>query len=243
VVIFIGMEERRSECVHYGVDYILVARASADTLWVQAEATGRSWTGSFPAAFVEEVTRKTGNSKRFNVYLRMLQAALDGSSRSVQLELVSHSQMEALRARRQPESKPDSPLYLILTYDVEFDKVHYPLPLQEEVREDAKALRLELEQQRAKSAKQMAQLQRINTELRLELEQARERMDLCRVELQSQQEELAEAREELHTTRVELQRFRALYQQTQAPNDEEDEDDIERRVAKIKELLQQQALI
>lgn len=233
------MEERRKECVYYGVQYVLVVRASADMLWAQAEATGQRWTGSFPAAFVEEVTRKTGNSKRFNIYLRMLQAALDGSSRSVQVELVSHSQMEALKARRQPESKLDSPLYLILTYDVEFDKVHYPLPLQEEVREDTKALRLELEQQRVKSSKQVAQLQRINAELRLELEQARERMDLCRVELQNQQEELAETREELHTTRLELQRFRALYEQTQSPNEE---DDIERRVAKIKELLLQQAL-
>ena len=239
------MEERRKECLYYGVEYILVARASAHTLWVQAEAraTGQHWTGSFPSAFIEEVTRKTGNSKRFAVYLRMLQAALDESSRTVHLELVSHSQMEALKARRTPDSKPDSPLYLILTYDVEFDKVHYPLPLQEQVREDAQALRQELELLKTKSSKQVAQLQRINTELRLELEQARERIDLCRTELQNQQTELSETQEELQTTRQELQRFRSLYEQTQTSQPLESEDDIERRVAKIKELLQQQSLI
>lgn len=89
----------------------------------------------------------------------------------------------------------------------------------------------------------MAQLQRINTELRLELEQARERIDLCRTELQNQQAELSETQEELQTTRQELQRFRSLYEQTQTSQQFESEDDIERRVAKIKELLQQQSLI
>lgn len=238
------MEEKRKDCSHYGVDYTLLVRASGNTLWVQADAkgTGQRWTGSFAATYIEEVTRKTGNFKRFPVYLRMLQGAMDESSQSVQLELVSQSQMEALRARRQPESTCDSRLYLILTYDVEFDKVHYPLPLQEEQREDSSGLRAELERVKVKSAKQVAQLQSLNAQLRAELEQARERMDLCVVELQSQQEELAEVKEELQTTRQELQRFRSLYERSQssAPRDD---DNIDRRVAKIKELLQQQSLI
>ena len=129
--------ERHKDCSHYGIDYRLSISFSSDVLSITAEEklTGVLWKASLSSAYIEELTRKTGNQKRFGVFVRMLVAAMEGSSRSVLLEVVSQFQMEAIRAKkrsRKSVGRFDSRVYLILTYTVEFDKVHYPLPLTQE---------------------------------------------------------------------------------------------------------------
>ncbi|KNC49629.1 coiled-coil domain-containing protein 61 [Thecamonas trahens ATCC 50062] len=101
--------------------------------------------GTFPASYVEEITHKTGNYKPFHVFLRMLVSALDGSSDSVYIDLLTYADLEALKQKRNhadrhgasalngsvaggPNARA-SKRYLILTYAVEFDRVHFPLPL------------------------------------------------------------------------------------------------------------------
>jgi hypothetical protein len=82
------------------------------------------------------VTQKTGNFKKFNVFVRMLATALkrDQKSEVVFADLLTYADLEMLRSRqtRKPlntAARPNNKRYLILTYAVEFDRVHYPLPL------------------------------------------------------------------------------------------------------------------
>ena len=82
------------------------------------------------------MTQKTGNFKKFNVFVRMLATALkrDQKSEVVFADLLTYADLEMLRSRqtRKPlntAARPNNKRYLILTYAVEFDRVHYPLPL------------------------------------------------------------------------------------------------------------------
>ena len=38
--------------------------------------TGDVWRGAFTAKYVEEITKKTGNFKKFNVFIKMILEAL-----------------------------------------------------------------------------------------------------------------------------------------------------------------------
>ncbi|XP_069738631.1 centrosomal protein CCDC61 [Phaenicophaeus curvirostris] len=106
---------------------------------LELEATGtcERWRGRFDAAYIEELTRRTGNFKEFGVFCSMLEAAVTQRSASVRLELLSFSDLESLRSRRagSPPRRPPPPgplrarRYLILVYCTEFDRIHYPLPL------------------------------------------------------------------------------------------------------------------
>jgi hypothetical protein len=89
---------------------------------------------------INEITTKTGNFKAYPVFLKMLLSALRQSSDSVCVDLLTYSDLEVLKAKRLRRAGHDVPLpasngvsnnkrYLILTYQGEFDKVHYPLPL------------------------------------------------------------------------------------------------------------------
>ncbi|RHY37551.1 hypothetical protein DYB38_002100 [Aphanomyces astaci] len=89
---------------------------------------------------IEELTKKTGNFKRFYTFVNMLMSALQHKSESVFIDLLTYSDLELYRKRKLGKSAPSTNLpdpvaalnnkrYLILTYAVEFDRVHYPLPL------------------------------------------------------------------------------------------------------------------
>lgn len=97
---------------------------------------GERWHGEFSASYIEEVTQKTGNFKKFSVFVKMLCTSLtrDQRSETVFADLLTYSDLEMLRSRqtRKPvnaTTRPNNKRYLILTYAVEFDRVHYPLPL------------------------------------------------------------------------------------------------------------------
>ncbi|KAM6038290.1 LOW QUALITY PROTEIN: centrosomal protein CCDC61 [Chlamydotis macqueenii] len=116
---------------------------------VEAHLTAEQWRGEFDAAFIEDLTRRTGNFKQFGIFCSMLESALTQTGRSVSLELLTYADLETLRsqkagtcARRSPPAA--SPLgakrYLILVYSVEFDRIHYPLPLPYAGRLDGAAL-------------------------------------------------------------------------------------------------------
>mmetsp|Transcript_33642 Transcript_33642/g.65485 ORF Transcript_33642/g.65485 Transcript_33642/m.65485 type:complete len:561 (+) Transcript_33642:76-1758(+) len=124
-------------------------------LVVEAEqrSNGARWCGRFAPRALEELTRKTGNFKKFPVFVRMLSTALLQSSDSVFVELFTYADLEALQrnagassscadsARSSKSSKSRSnKRYLILTYIVEFDKVHYPLRLKFEENPDPQRL-------------------------------------------------------------------------------------------------------
>ena len=85
---------------------------------------------------IEEMTQKTGNFKKFAVFIRMLSTAFSRSSESVYIDLLTPADLEMLKARKLKGAQsqhPDQPSpasaaanhnkrYLILTYVVEFDR-------------------------------------------------------------------------------------------------------------------------
>jgi len=110
---------------------------------------------------VEEVTQKTGNFKKFDTFVKMLKSSLTHGSDTVFADLLTYSDLEMLRSKqtRKPlgnTTKPNNKRYLILTYAVEFDRVHYPLPLAHvdqpsgrELRDTIARLRREIQRLRA----------------------------------------------------------------------------------------------
>ncbi len=151
-----------AETVHrvdfHGTRYVLttlvVGTGAGDTLLVDVEqdsapgaslAASARWKGEFSAQYVESLTHKTGNSKRFSVFVEMLRSALRGDSQgSVFVDLLTTGDLAELNSRRSRSgggggntslsssasgAAGSRKRYLILTYTAAFDKVHYPLPL------------------------------------------------------------------------------------------------------------------
>ncbi|XP_066560223.1 centrosomal protein CCDC61 isoform X2 [Amia ocellicauda] len=116
--------------------------------------TADQWRGEFDPAYVEDLTRKTGNFKQFPIFCSMLESAVCKSSESVSLDLLTYSDLELLRNRkagmlgrlRPPaqSSTLSTKRYLILIYSVEFDRIHYPLPLHYQGKPDPAALQREI---------------------------------------------------------------------------------------------------
>lgn len=137
------MEQPASLQVDYvfrGVEHAVRVGVSGQVLELEVEdrMTADQWRGQFDANFIEDLTHKTGNFKQFNIFCNMLESALTQSSESVTLDLLTYTDLESLRNRKMGgragplpsrSSQLNSKRYLILIYSVEFDRIHYPLPL------------------------------------------------------------------------------------------------------------------
>ncbi|KAM6427932.1 centrosomal protein CCDC61 isoform 2-T3 [Liasis olivaceus] len=192
--------------VFRGVEHAIRMTSEGNLLEVEVEdrRTTDQWRGEFDAAFIEDLTHKTGNFKQFGIFCSMLESALAQSSESVTLDLLTYADLEALRNRkigvgpRHPPATKSSPLnskrYLILIYSVEFDRIHYPLPLpyvgkpdpvilQKVIRE----LKEELAMLKAKPGKDFrdVEIRRLREELQRALE---EKQSMETVLLNSQEE-------------------------------------------------------
>ena len=103
----------------------------------------------------EQITQKTGNFKRFVVFAKMLTVALGQKSETVFVDLLTYMTC-MLKSRKMGKgnnisvnasfgsnrsSSNNKKRYLILTYAVEFDRVHYPLPLAFEKEPDVESLK------------------------------------------------------------------------------------------------------
>ena len=109
-------------------------------LIIEAEqrSNGARWTGEFSAKYVEEMSLKTGNFKKFTLFIKMLSSALSKSSEHVFIDLLTFEDLEALKVRKlqaagqpipnvtnpqkQQMAQAQNKRYMILTYVVEFDK-------------------------------------------------------------------------------------------------------------------------
>ena len=129
--------------------YCITLHSQPDRLILTAEETesGDIWKGDFSSRFIEDLTGKTGNAKKFAVFEKMLVKGLEGGSGSVVADLLSALELDNLRVKKPGKQGAlttrvgNNKRYLILTYSVEFDKVHYPLPLTYEEREDQQHLK------------------------------------------------------------------------------------------------------
>eukprot|EP00833_Pecoramyces_ruminatium_P011517 jgi/Orpsp1_1/1185549/evm.model.c7180000094341.1 len=108
---------------------------------IKKESTNEIWKGKYTNNYVEEITKKTGNFKKFSVFIEMLFSAIKMSSKTVTLDLLTLDDVKRLRENKGDDSRLDTAdsnrsnksmknkLFLILTYSAAFDRVHYPLPL------------------------------------------------------------------------------------------------------------------
>jgi len=129
------------ELIFHNVEYLLtVAAVEGDTLCIEVERKddGSRWRGDFTSRYIEDITGKTGNFKKYPVFVKMLLSAITEESESVFVDLLTYADLEMLKNRKgrsqaAPPSRAHPPgnnkRYLILTYAAEFDRVHYPLPL------------------------------------------------------------------------------------------------------------------
>uniref|UniRef100_A0A1B6CVU5 Centrosomal protein CCDC61 n=1 Tax=Clastoptera arizonana TaxID=38151 RepID=A0A1B6CVU5_9HEMI len=132
-------------CSFKGKDYIIkmnVLSRHTLELRVSEKITSEEWHCSYDASYIENLTHKTGNFKQFDIFVTMLKSGLLKTSDSVILDLLTFDDLETLRSRKLdgkhfiPQSSHLFPAssnnrrYLILTYTVEFDRIHYPLPLE-----------------------------------------------------------------------------------------------------------------
>lgn len=196
----------QADYVFRGVEHVVRMAVEGNLLEVEVEDkhTTVQWRGEFDAAFIEDLTHKTGNFKQFGIFCSMLESALAQSSESVTLDLLTYTDLESLRSRkigvgpRHPSAAKTSPLsskrYLILIYSVEFDRIHYPLPLpymgkpdpvvlQKVIRE----LKEELAVLKAKPGKDFrdAEIRRLRDELQRTLEE-KAVMEAALLELQEE---------------------------------------------------------
>ncbi|OWF48721.1 Coiled-coil domain-containing protein 61 [Mizuhopecten yessoensis] len=138
------MEEETTVSTSYvfrGIEYIVTMSTQAQSLTLEVEdrLTADQWRATFDSAYIEDLTHKTGNFKQFHIFNSMLESAVTQSSDSVSLDLLTYSDLESLRQRKTNVPKSSIPSnrsvsvnskrYLILTYTVEFDRIHYPLPI------------------------------------------------------------------------------------------------------------------
>mmetsp|Transcript_72832 Transcript_72832/g.126418 ORF Transcript_72832/g.126418 Transcript_72832/m.126418 type:complete len:625 (+) Transcript_72832:89-1963(+) len=142
----------------HDVNYVLTISGDNDSLNIEVEHAedGRRWRSQFAANFIEDITKKTGNVKKFDVFVRMALSALAQESDAVYLDILTARDLEMLRRHANPQGPPTTSTagqsdkrYLILTYRAEFDKVHYPLPLPLDERSEEEMLRAMVNRLRA----------------------------------------------------------------------------------------------
>ncbi|KAK3272671.1 Centrosomal protein CCDC61, partial [Cymbomonas tetramitiformis] len=143
------------EMIFHNVEYLLtVAAVKDETLCIEVEQKrdGSRWRGDFTSKYIEDITAKTGNYKKYPVFVKMLLTAVTEESDSVFVDLLTYNDLEMLKSRKMrggAAAPPPAPAsnrnnnkrYLILTYAAEFDRVHYPLPLMFEESPDPEALK------------------------------------------------------------------------------------------------------
>ncbi|XP_051258485.1 centrosomal protein CCDC61 isoform X2 [Dicentrarchus labrax] len=153
--------EVMEDIVFRGVEFSVKIEVDKGLLIVEISdsATADQWRGDFDPAYIEDLTRKTGNFKQFPIFCSMLESAVRKMSDSVTLDLLTYADLELLRNRKagvvsrprghQQSSALTAKRYLILIYTVEFDRIHYPLPLPYVGKPDPAALQKEVRALRA----------------------------------------------------------------------------------------------
>ena len=163
----------------------------ADTVSIEAQnlRTGDLWKAALTRTYIETVTRKTGSFKEYHVFLEMLADAMADRTDHVYLELLTYSDLLALKTGKHTEKKTsDTKRYLILTYKVKYDTVHYPLPLQYigkmssiELQDDVSKLQKEIDRLKnqiisvgsPQKQQQHSSCCKMNTELKKEIDSLR----------------------------------------------------------------------
>merc|ERR1719210_1431430 len=106
--------------------YVVSVTGDSESLKIEVEHAedGKRWRAKFAASFIEEITQRTGNAKKFDIFVRMMLSALAQESDSVYLDVLTARDLEMLRRHANPQGPPTTTSaaaqsdkrYLILTY-------------------------------------------------------------------------------------------------------------------------------
>ncbi|KAM3147762.1 hypothetical protein pb186bvf_000090 [Paramecium bursaria] len=149
--------QRQVEIVLHGQEYKLNVNASDRLLSIELEAKydAKFWKNTYTSDYIEEITKKTGNPRKFQIFLNMLQSAITKQNDNVFYEVLTFQDLENLKSQKLSESgqsykssssnTKNNKRYLILSYQNEFEKVHYPLALNYEDQIDQSKLMSKIE--------------------------------------------------------------------------------------------------
>nr|XP_057943158.1 centrosomal protein CCDC61 [Doryrhamphus excisus]XP_057943159.1 centrosomal protein CCDC61 [Doryrhamphus excisus]XP_057943160.1 centrosomal protein CCDC61 [Doryrhamphus excisus] len=183
------------DIIFRGVQFAVKVGVDKGVLLVEISdsTTADQWKGEFDPAYIEDLTRKTGNFKQFPIFCSMLESAVRKTSDSVTLDLLTYADLELLRNRKagvvsRPRGHPQSSAltakrYLILIYTVEFDRIHYPLPLPYVGKPDPAALLKEIRTLKAELGALTSQ--GVNKSAELEIHRLRAELALMKEEKES----------------------------------------------------------
>lgn len=149
--------KKSSEITIRGTQYLYDLTADTESLSISFEekSTTKLWKGDFACSYIETLTQKSKSYKKFPIFLKMLISALENTSESVIIDLLTYQELEMFRSSRNPgsgsssssssASQPNPKLlskrFLILTFTGEFERVHYPLPLSFEDAPDTETMK------------------------------------------------------------------------------------------------------
>jgi len=186
-----GQLDEKYELTFHGVDYIVSmcvdSQASALRMAIEQKDDLKRWQGNFSSTYVEDIASKTGNFKKFPVFVEMLRTALGNQSDTVFVDLLTFADLQMLKSQHSKAKAGSSTAaanhskgssnkrYLILTYAVEFDRVHYPLPFQFDANPDQRALRATIHRLR-RELKEARQVSGGSGDLVLENQQLRRQL-------------------------------------------------------------------
>jgi hypothetical protein len=81
----------------------LCVRAQADVLSIELEQKYDTsfWRNTFTAAYIEDLTQKTGNRKNFGDFVRMLASAVKSPNLAqLNIDILTYQDLEDMKARK-----------------------------------------------------------------------------------------------------------------------------------------------
>ncbi|CAF1002132.1 unnamed protein product [Rotaria sp. Silwood1] len=114
--------------------YIKNIEQSEIDIKVRKKESADQWKSSFNVTDIEIMTEKTGNFKSFNVFVNMLEDAINKKNSSLSIDLFTSDDLDLIRKKQQDQNKSfktksSNKRYLILIYNTEYDRIYYPLSL------------------------------------------------------------------------------------------------------------------
>jgi coiled-coil domain-containing protein 61 len=103
---------------HNNINYKIHIKYTTTQSIITLESNEHCYKGIYTPGYIEQITSKTGNFKSYKIFMEMMEEAIHSSSR-LKLELLKAKEL-GLQSDK---------MYLVLTYAVAYDRIHYPLPL------------------------------------------------------------------------------------------------------------------
>jgi coiled-coil domain-containing protein 61 len=198
--------EIQLKSIDYYVNMFLIESDDKMAIELGEMYSADTWRGVFESSYIEDLTRKTGNYKSFQIFVNMLKTALKKESNTVSIDILTYADLEALRAKKSSSNNNNNynqnnvssvssnltsnKRFLILTYNVEFDRINYPLQLNYQGKTDIHLLLDTIKKLKAKIQRyENADLnynssQKLPKKLEQELERLRRENSLMQEEIQ-----------------------------------------------------------